>query len=127
MSKYFKDRSEREILALAISNEEIDARMYADLAAHLRDVYPATAQTFTAMAAEEDSHRSELIEEFRIATALAVLVVAIELLVISWGAKPLYGYAIFASSLAGHCGRRMRVRRWSSNRNGLTRHLPIKT
>jgi uncharacterized membrane protein len=84
MSKYFKDRSEREILALAISNEEIDARMYADLAARLRDVYPATAQTFTAMAAEEDSHRSELIEEFRIATALAVLVVAIELLVISW-------------------------------------------
>ena len=65
MAKNFKDLSEAEILALAISNEETDGRIYADLAARLHDTYPATAEIFKDMEAEEDSHRRRLIEEFR--------------------------------------------------------------
>ena len=65
MAKAFKDLSEAEILALAISNEETDGRIYADFAARLRDNYPATAQVFKEMEAEEDNHRRVLIDEYR--------------------------------------------------------------
>ena len=65
MAKNFKDLSEPEILALAISNEETDGRIYADFAARLKDNYPATAQVFEEMEAEEDNHRRQLIDEFR--------------------------------------------------------------
>ena len=65
MAKNFKDLSEQEILALAISLEETDARIYADFAAGLRTDYPATTQIFKEMEAEEDEHRSKLIEEYR--------------------------------------------------------------
>src|SRR5204862_6855571 len=53
------------MLALAISNEETDGRIYADFAARLKDNYPATAQVFEEMEAEEDNHRRELIDELR--------------------------------------------------------------
>ena len=65
MAKNFKDLSEPEILALAICNEETDGRIYADFAARLRENYPATAQLFKEMEAEEDTHRQRLIDEFR--------------------------------------------------------------
>src|SRR5438105_7875677 len=65
MAKNFKDLSEQEILALAISSEETDTRIYADFAAGLKTDYPATAQIFKEMEAEEDEHRRELIEEYR--------------------------------------------------------------
>jgi rubrerythrin len=65
MAKNFKDLSEAEILALAISNEETDGRIYADFAARLKENYPATAQVFKEMEAEEHGHRRELIDEFR--------------------------------------------------------------
>ena len=65
MPKNFKDLSEPEILALAISNEEMDGRIYADFAARLKQNYPATAQVFEEMEAEEDTHRRRLIDEFR--------------------------------------------------------------
>ena len=65
MAKNFKDLSEAEILALAISNEETDGRIYADFAARLKDNYPATAQVFKEMEAEEDTHRRRLIDEFQ--------------------------------------------------------------
>lgn len=65
MAKSFKDLSEAEILALAISNEETDGRIYADFAARLKDHYPATAQVFKEMEAEEDQHRRTLIDEYR--------------------------------------------------------------
>src|SRR6201982_1914659 len=64
MAKNFKDLSEREILALEISLEETDARIYADCAAGLRTDYPATTQIFKEMEAEEDEHRSKLNEEY---------------------------------------------------------------
>jgi hypothetical protein len=57
--------SEQEILALAISSEETDARIYADFAAGLKTDYPATTQIFKEIEAEEDEHRRELIEEYR--------------------------------------------------------------
>lgn len=60
----FSDLSEAEILALAISSEEDDARIYATYAEQLRHDYPATAATFDQMAAEEDTHRRLLIETF---------------------------------------------------------------
>ncbi|MBJ3763262.1 VIT1/CCC1 transporter family protein [Maribius pontilimi] len=58
----FADLSEQEILALAISSEEDDARIYRTYAARLRDEYPASARVFEGMAVEEDSHRRRLIE-----------------------------------------------------------------
>jgi erythrin-vacuolar iron transport family protein len=64
LAKNFKDLSEQEILALAISLEETDARIYADFAAGLKADYPATAQIFEEMEAEEDEHRRKLIEEY---------------------------------------------------------------
>ncbi len=61
----FIDLSEQEILALAISNEEDDARIYRQYGAHLRAGYPASAKVFDAMALEEDGHRQLLIEQHK--------------------------------------------------------------
>lgn len=58
----FKDLSEQEILALAISSEEDDARIYRSYAEMLRGDYPASAAVFDAMASEEDGHRRRLID-----------------------------------------------------------------
>ncbi len=58
----FSDLSEQEILALAISSEEDDASIYRTYAQRLRAGYPASAQVFDGMAAEEDDHRRRLIE-----------------------------------------------------------------
>jgi rubrerythrin len=63
--KRFSDLSEREILALAISAEEEDGRIYAAYAAKLRADYPASAAVFDGMAAEEDEHRRWLIDAYR--------------------------------------------------------------
>ncbi len=58
----FKDLSEQEILALAISTEEEDGRIYSDFAERLREQYPDTAAMFDDMAAEENEHRRALID-----------------------------------------------------------------
>ena len=58
----FRDLSEQEVLALAISSEEDDGRIYRSYAARLRDSFPASAQVFDAMADEEDTHRRRLID-----------------------------------------------------------------
>jgi rubrerythrin len=47
--KRFSDLTEQEILALAISLEEEDARIYADYAKGLEDNYPASAKVFAEM------------------------------------------------------------------------------
>lgn len=57
----FSDLSEQEILALAISSEEDDARIYRSYAEQLRAEFPASATIFDDMAREEDSHRQALI------------------------------------------------------------------
>lgn len=61
----FKSLSEQEILALAISLEEEDARIYDDFADGLKADYPATAAALQQMRAEEDGHRHRLIELHR--------------------------------------------------------------
>ncbi|MBZ5515908.1 MAG: rubrerythrin [Acidobacteriia bacterium] len=61
----FKDLSEREILALAISLEEDDGRIYGDFAEGLRETYPTTAKIFEQMGAEESEHRRSLLEAYR--------------------------------------------------------------
>jgi rubrerythrin len=58
----FRDLSEREVLALAISSEEDDARIYRSYAERVRSDYPDTAAVFDGMAAEEDGHRHRLID-----------------------------------------------------------------
>ena len=65
MTKRFKDLSDREILALAISLEEEDGRIYADFADGLRESYPATAKMFEEMEKEESGHRASLIDQYR--------------------------------------------------------------
>ncbi len=60
----FNDLTEREVLALAISNEEEDGRTYADFAENLRDNYPDSARMFVDMASEEGGHRRALIDLF---------------------------------------------------------------
>ncbi len=63
--KNFNDLSEREVLALAISLEEEDERVYADFAEGLKDEYPASGSLFDAMRSEESGHRRRLIELYR--------------------------------------------------------------
>ncbi|MBI1385019.1 MAG: rubrerythrin family protein [Rhizobiales bacterium] len=58
----FSDLTEQEIVALAISSEEDDARIYRMYAERLRQDYPASTAMFEAMAEEEDEHRHRLIE-----------------------------------------------------------------
>ncbi len=60
--KRFKDLSEQEVLALAISSEEDDARIYRGYAETLRAEFPSSAAIFDGMAAEEDGHRQRLID-----------------------------------------------------------------
>jgi erythrin-vacuolar iron transport family protein len=63
--KRFRDLTEREILALAITNEEEDSRIYRGFAEGLRQQYPASAKVFEEMAEEEVRHRSMLFDLYR--------------------------------------------------------------
>jgi len=65
MAKNFRDLSEPEILALAISLEEEDSRIYGDFADGLRERYPTSAEMFDEMAREESEHHSRLLEMYR--------------------------------------------------------------
>jgi rubrerythrin len=58
----FHSLSEREILALAISLEEEDERIYADFTEGLRESFPASAAVFAEMQQEESGHRRRLLE-----------------------------------------------------------------
>jgi erythrin-vacuolar iron transport family protein len=61
----FESLSAREILALAISLEEEDERIYADYAEELKQDFPATAAMFDGMREEESGHRRRLIELYQ--------------------------------------------------------------
>ena len=61
----FDSLSEQETLALAISAEEDDMRIYRSYAEGLRDAFPASAAVFDTMADEEAGHRARLIELHR--------------------------------------------------------------
>ena len=63
--KTFDSLTEQEILALAISLEEEDARIYEDFADGLQANYPEQAGKFRAMRREEDGHRHRLLELYK--------------------------------------------------------------
>jgi rubrerythrin len=63
--KRFADLTEQEILALAITNEEEDSRIYLGFAEGLREQYPASAEMFEEMAKEEIRHRTMLFNLYR--------------------------------------------------------------
>jgi rubrerythrin len=65
MAKNFRDLSEREIVALAISLEEEDGRIYGDFIDGLRETHPESAKVFEQMREEESGHRNRLIETYR--------------------------------------------------------------
>jgi len=63
--KRFADLTEQEILALSITNEEEDSRIYRNFAEGLRANYPASATMFDEMADEEVRHRTMLYDLYR--------------------------------------------------------------
>jgi rubrerythrin len=63
--KTFDSLTEREILALAISLEEEDARIYEDFASSLDAEYPEQAVKFRKMRHDEDRHRHRLLELYK--------------------------------------------------------------
>jgi erythrin-vacuolar iron transport family protein len=63
--KKFSDLTEREILAVAISSEEEDARIYLTFAEDLDARYPASAKVFREMAEEENRHRRRLLDLYK--------------------------------------------------------------
>ncbi len=63
--KNFGQLTEKEILALAISLEEEDERVYSDFSEGLRKDFPATAKVFDEMRNEESGHRRRLLELYR--------------------------------------------------------------
>jgi erythrin-vacuolar iron transport family protein len=63
--KSFADLNEQEILALAISNEDEDSRIYRSFADALRGSYPDTAEMYEKMAQEEIGHRDMLLDLHR--------------------------------------------------------------
>ena len=60
--KNFADLTEREVLAVAITSEEEDSRIYMTFAEDLKDRYPDSAKLFEEMAEEERGHRHRLLE-----------------------------------------------------------------
>jgi rubrerythrin len=63
--KSFSDLTEQEILALAISNENEDNRIYRSFADALRASYPDTAGMYDKMAEEEIGHHDMLLDLYR--------------------------------------------------------------
>jgi erythrin-vacuolar iron transport family protein len=63
--KRFADLSEQEVLALAISNEDEDNRIYRSFADGLRGSYPDTAGMYDKMAEEEIEHHDLLLDLYR--------------------------------------------------------------
>jgi erythrin-vacuolar iron transport family protein len=62
--KAFADLTEREILAIGVSAEEEDARIYGAFAEDLAERYPDTAKIFEEMAEEEKGHRDRLLSMY---------------------------------------------------------------
>src|SRR5260370_17286556 len=62
--KNLADWTEREVLAVAISSEEEDSRIYMTFAEDLAERYPESAKLFEEMAEEEKGHRHMLLEMY---------------------------------------------------------------
>jgi len=65
MPKPFSELSEQEVLALAISLEEEDGRIYGDFADRVRETFPSTTEMLLKMQREESVHRQRLIDRYR--------------------------------------------------------------
>lgn len=65
MPRSFHELNEQEILALAITSEEDDSRIYGQFADRLKELYPATARTLITMRDEELGHAHRLMESFK--------------------------------------------------------------
>lgn len=65
MARSFRELDSREILALAISLEEEDGRIYADYADRLRALYPSSANALMKMHEEEATHRHRLLDLYK--------------------------------------------------------------
>ena len=63
--KSFSDLTEQEIIALAISSEDDDARAYSGFANALMETYPASAKVFMEMSEEEHQHRRWLTDLYQ--------------------------------------------------------------
>ena len=61
----FESLTEKEVLALAISLEEEDARIYDSFADGLQENHPGQAEKFTELRREEDGHRHRLLDLYR--------------------------------------------------------------
>ena len=86
----FDSLSAQEILALAISSEEEDSRIYALYASRLREHYPASADVFDAMAEEENGHRRRLIDLYRARYGDLILPIRREHVADFYGRKPVW-------------------------------------
>jgi rubrerythrin len=65
MARPFHELNEQEVLALAITSEEDDSRIYGQFAERLKERYPATARTLITMRDEELGHAHRLMETFK--------------------------------------------------------------
>jgi rubrerythrin len=65
MARPFHELNEQEVLALAITSEEDDSRIYGQFAERLKERYPATARTLIMMRDEELGHAHRLMETFK--------------------------------------------------------------
>ncbi|MEW6769132.1 MAG: iron exporter MbfA [Pseudomonadota bacterium] len=63
--KNFSELTEREVLAVAISGEEEDSRIYMAFAEDLAERYPDSAKVFREMAEEEKGHRHLLLDMYQ--------------------------------------------------------------
>ena len=63
--KNFSELSEREILAIGVSAEEEDSRIYQAFAEDLVERYPDSAKIFEEMAVEENNHRARLLSMYQ--------------------------------------------------------------
>jgi rubrerythrin len=63
--KRFDELTESEVIALAITSEDEDSRIYRGFAVGLRDNYPSSAKVFDEMADEEVRHRGMLLDLYR--------------------------------------------------------------
>jgi rubrerythrin len=62
--KAFSELTEREVLAVAISGEEEDSRIYLSFAEDLAERYPDSAKVFSEMAEQEKDHRHLLLQMY---------------------------------------------------------------
>ncbi len=65
MARPFHELNEQEVLALAITSEEDDSRIYGQFAERLKERYPGTARTLITMRDEELGHAHRLMETFK--------------------------------------------------------------